>query len=241
MSNSLLENKLDQLGTLQTHWSPKAWPSKTAMSGRYCALAAVDINQHTAALFQVLCVDNPEAAWTYLPYGPFKTLAEFQTWLQSKISEPDTLMYAILDIKTHSPLGLASYLRITPAHGVIEIGDVHFSKFLKRTPAATEAMYLMMRHVFEDLQYRRYEWKCNALNTPSRKAALRFGFQFEGIFRQHFVFKQRNRDTAWFSILDTEWPAQKHKFEHWLDPNNFTAEGKQIKSLREIKGEDQSG
>src|SRR5262249_23531809 len=140
-----------------------------------------------------------------------------------------------LAAKTHLPIGKASYLRINPLHGVIEIGHLHFSKFLKRTAAATEAIYLMIQHLFDELGYRRCEWKCNALNQASRKAALRFGFKFEGIFRQNYVLKSHNRDTAWFSIIDNEWPQLKEKFQKWLDPNNFDCNGKQIIKLSDIK------
>lgn len=148
---------------------------------------------------------------------------------------PDTFFYAIIDNKTGLPVGVASYLRINANHGSIEVGNLHFSKSLQKTPAATEAMYLLMYYAFEELGYRRYEWKCNNLNVPSRKAAERLGFTFEGIFRQCNVFKGHNRDTAWFSIIDSEWPTIKTKLEKWLDSKNFSASGKQILKLQEIK------
>ena len=145
----------------------------------------------------------------------------------------DTQLYAILNTD-HMPIGIAGFLRINPEHGTIEIGHLHYSKLLQRTPAATEAMFLLMRYAFDDLNYRRYEWKCNSLNIPSIKSALRLGFKFEGIFRQSNVFKGHNRDTAWYSIIDSEWPALKDKLQHWLDPKNFDQDGKQIFSLGKI-------
>jgi RimJ/RimL family protein N-acetyltransferase len=153
-----------------------------------------------------------------------------ERWQQAE----NAVLFALVPADTGRAAGWASYMRIKPAHGVIEVGNVLFSPALQRTRASTEAMYLMARHVFEDLGYRRYEWKCNAKNEPSRRAALRLGFTFEGIFRQHMVTKDRNRDTAWFSMLDHEWPARKRAFEAWLDPANFDDQGKQRKSLTEI-------
>lgn len=150
--------------------------------------------------------------------------------LESITAEETTRTYAILSLD-HAPIGMASYLRITPEHGVIEVGDLHFSHLLRKTAAATEAMYLMMRYAFDELGYRRYEWKCNHLNTPSRNAALRLGFTFEGIFRQSNIFKNRNRDTAWFSIIDSEWPAIKDRLQKWLEPENFDNQGQQLQRL----------
>jgi RimJ/RimL family protein N-acetyltransferase len=155
-----------------------------------------------------------------------------ERWQQAE----NAVLFALVPADTGRAAGWASYMRIKPAHGVIEVGNVLFSPVLKQTRAATEAMYLMARHVFEDLGYRRYEWKCNGQNEPSRRAALRFGFRFEGIFRQHMVTKDHNRDTAWFSMLDCEWPARKRAFEAWLDPGNFDGDGRQKHSLTEIAG-----
>lgn len=215
-------------------WKPVQKPSMTLTKGNYCILEALNIEIHAELLFETLKIDNRGESWTYLPYGPFDTCADFCEWLKITNSQDDTLLYAILDLKTQQPLGIAGYLRINPEHGVIEIGHLHFSKLLQRTPIATEAIYLMMKHVFNDLGYRRYEWKCNSLNQASCNAAKRFGFTFEGIFRQSNVFKGQNRDTAWFSIIDNEWPAIKNRFEKWLNPNNFDSYGNQIKKLREI-------
>lgn len=229
------KNQFGQLlGTLVENWSPRQKLAKTIMQGRYCVLEPIEINKHAVKLFNVLAIDNQGESWTYLPYGPFDTFNEFKDWLAITMSDNDTLLYAILDAKTQEPTGISGYLRMNPEHGVIEIGHLHFSALLKRTSLATETIYLMLRHAFDEQGYRRCEWKCNNLNEPSRQAAERFGFTFEGIFRQNYVFKNRNRDTAWFSIIDSEWPALKEKFEKWLHPNNFCAAGKQILKLIEI-------
>lgn len=164
--------------------------------------------------------------------GPFAAEAAFRENLERNQASADPFFFAIVPAETGRAAGYASYLRIEPAHGVIEVGNIVFSPALQRTTAATETMYLMARHVFQDLGYRRYEWKCNALNQPSRRAAQRLGFTFEGIFRQHMVVKDRNRDTAWFAMLDHEWPARKAAFEAWLAPENFDTEGRQLSSLQ---------
>ena len=164
--------------------------------------------------------------WTYLPYGPFDSLATYRTWMNATYLGNDPLCFSISDQRLNRPIGMAAYLRITPAAGSIEVGHVQFSPLLQRKPAATEAMYLMMERAFT-LGYRRYEWKCDTLNAPSRAAAQRLGFKFEGIFRQAAVVKGRNRDTAWFSIIDSEWPALQKAFLQWLAPNNFDIDGNQ--------------
>ncbi|MEZ5450761.1 MAG: GNAT family protein [Thiolinea sp.] len=173
-----------------------------------------------------------------MPYGPFATLAAFQDWLRASALGDDPLFHAIIDLNTGKAVGVATLMRIDPANGSIETGHIHYSPLLQRKPAATEAMYLLMRRVFDELGYRRYEWKCNALNAASRQAALRLGFQFEGIFRQMQVVRGHNRDTAWFSIIDREWPAIKTALEHWLDPANFDTHGCQLSSLQtqQIRG-----
>lgn len=228
-----VKNEFDQpVGYPIKNWQISPKPTKSTMLGNYCKLQLLDITKHAKPLFAALTLQNDGSSWTYLPYGPFATCEEFTTWLQETSSLDDTVLYVILDKKTESPIGIAGYLRINQEHGVIEVGHLHFSKLLQKTPAATEAMYLMMAHAFDELKYRRYEWKCNALNQPSRNAAERFGFTFEGIFRQANVFKERNRDTAWFSIIDKEWPAIKNKFCVWLHPDNFDALGNQKTSLK---------
>jgi RimJ/RimL family protein N-acetyltransferase len=173
--------------------------------------------------------------WDYLFDGPYEYRADFEESIEKKSKGNDPLFFAILDRASGKALGYASYMRIEPAHRCIEVGSILYSTALQRTSAATEVMYLMAQHVFEDLGYRRYEWKCNALNEPSRRAALRLGFTFEGIFRQHMIVKKRNRDTAWFAMLDSEWPSRKAAFEQWLDAANFDADGKQIRSLTDFR------
>jgi RimJ/RimL family protein N-acetyltransferase len=191
-------------------------------------------------LFAANAEDTEGRIWTYLPYGPFASLEPFQGWVEAMARGEDPLFHAVLDRASGRALGVASYLRIDPPVGVIEVGHINYAPALQRRPAATEAMYLMMRRVFDELGYRRYEWKCDALNAPSRAAAERLGFRHEGLFRQATIYKGRNRDTAWYSILDREWPALRDAFERWLDPANFGADGKQRASLssltREIPG-----
>lgn len=229
------KNEFGQLvGELIENWVSLQKPDKICLQGRYCSLAPIKIEQHALELFDVLAIDNQGESWTYLPYGPFDSFAAFQDWLTKTLLDKDTLLYAILDAKTQQPIGISGYLRINPEHGVIEIGHLHFSKLLKQTPLATEAIYLMLKNAFEQYGYRRCEWKCHDLNTPSKKAAERFGFKFEGVFRQNFVFKNRNRDTAWFSIINSEWPALREKFEKWLRPENFDATGRQILKLTDF-------
>lgn len=213
-------------------WTAAQIPPNSKMSGSYSSLEPLNPTIHAPKLFELFNMDN--SGWTYLPYGPFYTYNEFYTWLDTLANKNDALFYTILDSKNNVPIGVASYVRIVPENGVIEVGHIHFSNNLKKTPAATEAMYLMMYRVFEELGYRRYEWKCDSLNQPSRNAAERLGFKFEGIFRQDRIYKNRNRNTAWFSIIDNEWPVLKPRFQKWLHPNNFDANGNQKWSLREI-------
>jgi RimJ/RimL family protein N-acetyltransferase len=184
------------------------------------------------------CMGGTEHAdlWTYMFDGPFADRAACAEALNKRQASDDPLFFAIMDAQSNRAAGIASYMRIEPAHRAIEIGGIVFSPALQRKPGATEAMYLMARHVFEDLGYRRYEWKCDALNAPSRRAALRLGFTFEGIFRQHMIIKGRNRDTAWFSMVDSEWPTRKAAFEQWLASDNFDAHGQQKQSLSELNG-----
>jgi RimJ/RimL family protein N-acetyltransferase len=204
------------------------------MAGRYCRLEGLDPSTHAAPLFGVFRQDEPGLGWTYLPNGPFDTEAALRAWLEGVAAENDPLFYTIFD-ERGTPAGFASYLRIAPEVGTIEVGYIHFSVTLRRSRAATEAMYLMMRRAFDELGYRRYEWKCDALNAPSRRAADRLGFVYEGTFRKHTIYKGRSRDTAWYAIIDEEWPALRRAFEAWLDPANFGAGGEQKKSLRELR------
>jgi RimJ/RimL family protein N-acetyltransferase len=201
------------------------------MEGRYCRLEALDPDRHARQLFALHADDAP--SWTYMAYGPFADLATYTAWMKSTCLGHDPLFYAIVDLKRNEPVGVASYLRIDPAKGTIEVGHLHFTALLRQTPAATEAMFLMMQRAF-DLGYRRYEWKCDSLNEPSHRAALRLGFTFEGVFRNAVVYKERSRDTAWHAILDSEWPALKTAFERWLDPSNFDPQGRQKESLSKL-------
>src|ERR1700741_3151995 len=207
--------------------SPARAPQPTTLNGRFVTLVPLDPATHGAALYEASHGPEREDLWRYLFDGPYPDQAAFEARLKQMAASRDPLFFTILDNANGKPVGYASYLRIEPAHRCIEVGSILFTPALQRTPGATEAMYLMARHVFEELGYRRYEWKCNSLNEPSRRAALRLGFTFEGIFRQHMIIKGRNRDTAWYAMLDSEWPTRKANFEHWLDPSNFAADGQQ--------------
>jgi RimJ/RimL family protein N-acetyltransferase len=208
-------------------WTARPRPPRTPMEGRLCRLEPLDPDRHAAALFEANRADREGRNWTYLGAGPFERLEDYRRWIEETCLGDDPFFHAIVERASGRPVGVAAYLRIEPKAGVVEVGHINYSPALQRTPAATEAMYLMMRRVFDELGYRRYEWKCDTLNTPSRAAAQRLGFTFEGIFRQATVYKSRNRDTAWFSILDGEWPARRAAFERWLDPGNFDASGRQ--------------
>ncbi|SNR34394.1 GNAT family N-acetyltransferase [Puniceibacterium sediminis] len=209
---------------------PRPRPPRTPMQGQYGSVIPTT-PEHAAALHAAFVADTEARDWTYLPYGPFASEPAFAEWLTTACLAEDPLFHTIC-APDGTALGLASYLRIDPANGVIEVGHIHFAPALQRTPLATEAMALMMARAFDELGYRRYEWKCDALNAPSRRAAQRLGFTYEGTFRQATVVKGRNRDTAWFSVLDTEWPAIKARFSAWLEPGNFDASGRQITPLR---------
>ena len=210
-------------------WKPVRPPAPVTLRGRVVTLAPLSASRHAGALWQA--VRGHDDLWAWLFDGPYRTAAQFRRAIEKKQAAKDAVFLAIVPAGTGNVAGYASYMRAEPAHGVVEVGNILLSPALQRTTAATEAMYLMARHIFEDLGYRRYEWKCNAENQPSRRAALRLGFSFEGVFRRHMVIKQRNRDTAWFSMIDSEWPACKKAFEAWLDPANFTSSGRQRRRL----------
>jgi RimJ/RimL family protein N-acetyltransferase len=204
------------------------------LTGRLVTLVPLDPVAHAEPLYEASHGPEREDLWRYLFDGPYPNLSAFETRLRQMASTRDPLFFTILENGSRRPVGYASYMRIEPVHRVIEVGSILFTPLLQRTPGATEAMYLMARHVFEDLGYRRYEWKCNALNEPSRRAALRLGFTFEGVFRKHMIIKGRNRDTAWYSMLDSEWPDRKCSFEAWLAEENFDADGRQKRSLADL-------
>ena len=212
-------------------WTPRARPDKSPLTGQYAAVVRLDPAAHGDDLFAAFATDTSAAMWTYMPNGPFTERAVFDSFIAGAQVSTDPLFYAIINTATGRAEGFASYLRIDPAVGSIEVGFIAMSPLLQKTHVATEAMYLMMAHAMDDLGYRRYEWKCDNLNAPSKRAAGRYGFTAEGVFRQATIYKGRNRDTAWFSILDSEWPAVKAGFVAWLDPANFDADGVQRAAL----------
>lgn len=228
------------------YWKPVQPPRPVTLRGRSVTLEPLDADRHSSALWDA--VHGHDEVWTWLADGPYASESHLHAALAEKQASQNAIFLAILPAPDgqlanspyvpspyvpgpHPAAGYASYMRIEPAHGVVEVGNILLSPVLQHTTAATEAMYLMAGHVFDDLGYRRYEWKCNAENEPSRRAALRLGFSFEGIFHQHMVIKDRNRDTAWFAMLDHEWPERKRAFEAWLDPENFDACGVQRAKL----------
>jgi RimJ/RimL family protein N-acetyltransferase len=201
------------------------------MAGRRCRLEPLDADRHAAGLFAAYAADREGRLWSYLPYGPFEGVEDYRAWALEHQAMPDAHFYAIVAARDGAPVGVGAFLRIAPEAGSIEVGHLCFSPAMGRTAIATEAMFLMMRRVFEDWGYRRYEWKCHADNAPSMRAAERLGFRFEGLFRNSLVVKGRNRDTAWFSITDDEWPELRRAFSAWLDDANFDAEGGQREGL----------
>jgi RimJ/RimL family protein N-acetyltransferase len=203
-------------------------PERVVLPGRHVTIVPLDAAAHAAVLY---AGSKDAQLWRYLFNGPYTDAPEFRAWLDGREKSLDPLFFTILDGATGAPAGYCALMRIEPAHRVIEVGNILYLPCLQRTAGATEAMYLLARYVFEELGYRRYEWKCDALNEPSRRAALRLGFTFEGIFRQHMIVKGKNRDTAWYSMLDTEWGDRKRAFEEWLDPANFDSEGRQRTKL----------
>ncbi|GAC1644580.1 MAG: GNAT family protein [Candidatus Dormibacteraceae bacterium] len=217
------------------NWTPARHPARSALEGASVRLEPVDPARHARALY--VAADGAPAIWDYLPYGPFANWEAFTEWLEARAASDDPLFYALVDKGSGSARGMASYLRMTPEHGVIEIGHIWFAPVMQRTRQATEAIYVLAKHAFDDLGYRRLEWKCDSLNEPSRRAAERFGFVYEGVFRQHLVVKGRNRDTAWYSMTDGDWPLRRAAFEAWLAPDNFNEAGHQRRSLAAIRSE----
>ncbi|MGA9865209.1 MAG: GNAT family protein [Acetobacteraceae bacterium] len=217
-------------------WTPRALPPRTAMTGRYCRVEPVSVELHAADLYAAYSEAPDGRDWTYLPTELPADLATYRDFLTRAAADRERLHHAIIDLATGRAVGTAALMRADPANGAIEVGYITYSPLLKRTRVGTEAMYLMMRRVFDELGYRRYEWKCDSLNAASRSAAERFGFRFEGVFRRAVVYKGRNRDTAWLSIIDSEWPALRAGFEQWLAAENFDAGGRQRKGLAEIRG-----
>lgn len=208
-------------------------PHKQYMQGSYCILQPFDKEAHSSALYNAFLLDTEGKDWAYLPHGPFHAETEFYRWINLNCLKDDPLFFTVCTPDLN-PGGIFSLLKIEPAHGKLELAHVHFSPILQQTSASTEALYLVMKFIFEDLGYRRLEWKCDNANERSKRCAIRLGFVFEGVFRQHWIIKSRNRDTAWYSIIDKEWPDIKARIERWLNPNNFNSNGEQIKKLSDL-------
>ncbi len=219
------------VGEVVAGWTVPRRPDAAVLTGRYAVLERLDAERHAPDLHAANRADD--SIWDYLPYGPFADIASYQAWLTQMAAGSDPVFYAIRDLATGRAAGVATYLRITPEVGSIEVGHINYSKELQQTRAATETMFLMMDWAFA-AGYRRYEWKCDALNRPSRRAAIRLGFSYEGIFRQATIVKGRNRDTAWFAVIDKDWPGLRAAYQTWLDPANFDAEGRQMRSLSDL-------
>lgn len=218
---------------LAVDMAPAERPERVVLEGRTVTLVPLDAMAHGDDLFAA--VVGHDSLWTYMSDGPFASREAFQASLGAKAQSQDPLFFAILDKQSARAVGYLTLMRIDLNNRVVEVGNILYSPRMQRSIGATEAQYLLARHVFEDLGFRRYEWKCNDLNAPSRRAAGRYGFSFEGVFRQHMIIKGRNRDTAWYSMLDNEWPAHRVAFERWLDPSNFDAVGQQVAPLSGFK------
>ncbi len=219
-------------------WTPRRPPPRSPIAGRYVRVEPFEADDHLAGLWQAYSADAAGRIWDFLPYGPFGDADAFYDWGATFYASADPMFHAVRDVASDAVLGVASLMRITPEHGVIEVGHICYGPALQATPGATEAQYLLASRVFDELGYRRYEWKCNNANAGSKRAAERLGFTFEGVFRQHNIVKGRNRDTAWFSMLDSEWPARKAAFENWLSADNFDEQGRQVRRLADFREND---
>lgn len=233
--SELLNHFGQPVGVPVPGWVPRNRPARTTTIGHFCRIEPLDISRHAAQLYDVIVADKEGQTWTYLYYGPFEREQDFLEWLTIAAASEDPQFYAVVD-NSGAAVGVVSYLRIDNTGGAIAVGHIIFAPCLRRTPAATECMYLMLRRAFDDLGYRRCEWRCDWLNEKSRAAAQRFGFRLEGVFRQATVNKGRNRDTACLSIIDSEWPAIRNNFEHWLRPENFDGDGHQRSRLSMMAG-----
>ncbi|MDP3814270.1 GNAT family N-acetyltransferase [Pseudomonas sp.] len=219
-----------------SNWQPRPVPQREPLAGRFVRLEPLASARHGDDLWLALQgLGCDPALWDYLPYGPFASRAPFDAWLAANAASADPLFYTVIDLASGRALGLLSFLRIAAKDGCIEIGHIAFGQAMQRTPGSTEAVWLLARHAFDDLGYRRLEWKCDARNARSRRAAERLGFVHEGLFRQHMLVKGQNRDTAWFAIIDGEWPARREAFERWLTADNFDAEGQQKRRLEDLR------
>jgi RimJ/RimL family protein N-acetyltransferase len=220
----------------EVDFAPASRPERNALRGQHVVLRPLDAAADAGALYAASHLPKGDPAiWTYLFEGPYESAAQMRHDLERQEATEDPLFFTLAPLPRERPCGVASYLRIVPEFGVIEIGHIWFGTAMQRTTAATEAIYLLARHAFDELGYRRLEWKCNALNTASRRAAERFGFSFEGVFRKHMVVKGHNRDTAWYAIVDDEWPMVREAFERWLAPENFDDSGRQRQTLGELR------
>ena len=219
------------VGCAITGWTPRPRPQAAVLQGGFVQLEPMNADLHAVDLHRAFL--GHDWLWDYMPYGPFASVADYHTWASVSASGADPFYYVLRDLATGHCGGVASYLNIVPANGSIEVGNICFAPEIQRGRIATEAIFLMMDWAFS-AGYRRYEWKCNALNLPSRRAAQRFGFGFEGVFRQHMVVKGRNRDTAWFSVVDGEWPALRAAYRTWLSDDNFDAAGQQKQRLSDL-------
>lgn len=226
-----MKDELPRFGAPVGDWTPPQAPDVTLLEGRHVRLERLDADLHSGELHEANSPDD--AMWDYMPYGPFHSAATHHRWARDMAAKTDPWFFTLRDLRTGHCGGVASWLRITPEQGSIEVGHIALAPRLQRTIAATEAMFLMMDWAFA-AGYRRYEWKCDALNLPSRRAAQRLGFSYEGVFRQHMIYKGRNRDTAWFAVIDKDWPALKEAFGAWLAPSNFDAEGRQRERLGDL-------
>lgn len=220
----------DPLG-LRVDGPPAQWPGPVTLQGRFGRVELLDPTRHAGELCASMLTGTD--LWLYTPYGPFDDALGVSAWLQDCATRPDRVVYAVIDARDRAR-GVAALMNMQPVHRSVEVGQIVLAPALQQTPLATEAQYLLARYAFETLGYRRYEWKCNARNAASRRAALRLGFSFEGIFRSHQIVKGHSRDTAWYSMLDSEWPARRQSFERWLAPDNFDAAGLQRMSLSEL-------
>ena len=219
------------------NWQPRPRPERKVIDGRYARLEPLSAAKHGDGLYEASSVADIGGRFAWLPDYPPQTRADFQPWLDKVEASEDPLFFTVIDKASGKIAGRQTLMRIDAAYGVIEIGNIYWGPVISRKPAATEAQFLFMKYIFDDLGYRRYEWKCNNRNEPSKRAAERFGFKFEGIFRQHLVVKGENRDTAWYSIIDKEWPALRSAYEAWLDPANFDGEGRQKRRLEDFRAE----
>ena len=225
------------IGEALVNWSARSLPGDVTLEGAFCRLEPLDVARHASDLYGAYRSAPDGRDWTYMFVGPFKDEGEYRQYAEKAARSTDPKHYAVIDNVLGKAVGTLALMRVDPGNGAIEVGNVAFSPLLKQKPASTEAQFLLMQYVFDVLQYRRYEWKCDSLNAPSRKAADRLGFRFEGVFRQAVIYKGRSRDTAWFSIIDKEWPLLKATFLAWLSADNFDNDGKQLRTLTEIRKE----